>query len=135
MKTIRQELERDAWRRHTAFAQEQALRRYRVSRDLWPEIASRTPASRWLTWKDRIFRFLWVALTLALMVHARSASAQFQEADAGSVVTPGVPATAFAWLIQIALAVTVLVSATCMLWFCSPSRQRPGGSTPPAQPS
>lgn len=133
MKTIRQELERDAWRRHTAFAQQQALKRYRVGRDLWPEVAAGDSANRWLVRKDRIFRLLWVVLTVALMVHARSAAAQFQDADAGGALTPGVPATAFAWLVQLGLALVVLVSATGMLWFCTPKRS--SRSTPPAQPS
>lgn len=133
MKTIRQELEQDAWRRHRAFAQQQALKRYRVSRDLWPEITSGTPASLWQNWKERIFRFLWVAVTLILMVHARSAAAHYAEADAGGAVSPGIPATTLAWVVQITLAMAVLIFAACLLWFCAPSR--PVGSTPPAQTS
>ena len=74
MNAIRQELERDAWRRHSVFAQQQALKRYRVCKDFWPEVNSRSPGTRWLAWKDRLFRFLWVALTLSLMVHARLAA-------------------------------------------------------------
>jgi Ca-activated chloride channel family protein len=43
--------------------------------------------------------------------------------------------TASGWLAQLLLAAFTLLAATCLLWFCSPSRQtRASGSTPPPDP-